>query len=281
MLALALYLGLTVPGLAADLEDNYEIFTVIGQEYTIRGPNGWGGSVLAGHDGVKDKAGNVVIPADYIDLSFLGHSNALVARKHIGTSGYAYGIIDINQNVLVPFQYTLIQRMWTGKGSKYLTIEDSNTFRHGVLGPDFSIIVPMEYGSVDLLSEEDSYFLVSSPDGQTLNPSVFGGYNRNGGKYGVCDKNGTLIIPCEYDLIEYLGEGYFAVRKRKLKVYTTAKAGLCYPWNMRKLSGLPMQELAVVEIRLLFASMCQRNTATEPPQVRPLRIPANSGQRPG
>lgn len=212
ILVLALCMGLTISA-SASLENDYIIVTLPELDYPEPGkPNG----PLAS---LTDKSGKVIIPMKYSTLSFIEGTDALLAGNKTGPNTYKYGIIDINQTVLVPLQYTLIQKMRSGKNSKYLVIEDANTFLHGVLGPDFSVIVPTKYYEVDLLSEEDGYFLVASPDGQTLYPNTWGvnSYTRHGGKCGVCNKNGTLFIPCEYDLIEYLGEGFFAVRKNNLE----------------------------------------------------------------
>lgn len=218
VLALALCLGLTVP-VSAKLADNYEIFTIIGDEYVINADgNSQGGSVLAGHDGLRDKTGNIVIPAEYIDLQFIDGADALIARKHMEGRRYADGIIDINQNILVPFQYSMIRPMWWETKSGYLDIEDSKTFLRGIMGPDFSIVVPTQYFYVKLLSKEDGYFAVTDTFNSKATASLWGGESRNDrdGKWGVYSASGGLIIPCKYDNIEYLGDGYFSVRQNEV-----------------------------------------------------------------
>lgn len=220
VLALALCVGLTVP-VSAKLADDYEIFSIIGDEYVINADgNSQGGSVQTAHDGLRDKAGNTVIPAEYIDLKFIDGADALIARKHMEGRRYADGIIDINQDILVPFQYSMIRPMWWETDSGYLDIEDSKTFLRGIMGPDFSIVVPTQYFYVKLLSKEDGYFAVTDTFNDKAAWNAFGSNgewrNDRDGKWGVYSATEGLIIPCKYDQIEYLGDNYFSVRQNEV-----------------------------------------------------------------
>ena len=210
VLTLALCLGLTVP-VSAKLSDNYEIFSVICDEYVINTTEGSGGSVLSAHDGLRDKAENIVLPAEYIDLQFIDGADALIARKHLDGRRYADGIIDVHGNTLVPFQYINIDPLSGHKG--YLTVEDPSTYLRGLLGPDFSLVVPTKYYTVDVLSEEDGYYAVADPGkAGTASDSLWNMF-RKGEKWGVLDRNGREIFPCVYDSIRYLKDGYFAVQQ--------------------------------------------------------------------
>lgn len=210
VLTLALCLGLTVP-VSAKLSDNYEIFSVICDDYVISTTEGSGGSVLSAHDGLRDKAGNIVLPAEYIDLQFIDGADALIARKHMEGRRYADGIIDVHGNTLVPFQYINIDPLSGHKG--YLTVEDPSTYLRGLLGPDFSLVVPTKYYTVDVLSEEDGYYAVADPGkAGTASDSLWNMF-RKGEKWGVLDRNGREIFPCVYDSIRYLKDGYFAVQQ--------------------------------------------------------------------
>lgn len=213
VLALCLCMGLIVP-VSAKLADNYEIFSVICDEYVINADgNNQGGSVLTAHYGLRDKAGNVLLPAEYISLQFIDGADALIARKHMEGRRYADGIIDVHGNTLVPFQYTYIDPLSGHKG--YLIVEDPNTYLWGLLGPDFSMVVPTKYYSVDVLSEEEGYYAVRAPGQEELFSSglwhMFRG--SSGKNRGVLDRNGREIFPCIYDGLGYLGDGYFSVRK--------------------------------------------------------------------
>ena len=213
VLALALCLGLTVP-VSASLADDYTIVTKPQLDYPIPGePNG----PLAG---LTDKAGNVIIPMKYSSLSFLKNSNVLVAGNKVGPNAYDYGIIDINQNILVPFQYSMIRPMWWEEDSGYLDIEDSKTFLRGIMGPDFSIVVPAKYFYVRLLSKDDGYFAVTDTFNNEAQRNFWGNNvearNSQDGKWGVYSTTEGLIIPCKYDNIEYLEDGYFSVRQNEV-----------------------------------------------------------------
>ncbi len=213
VLTLALCLGLTVP-VSASLADDYTIVTKPQLDYPIPGePNG----PLAG---LTDKAGNVIIPMKYSSLSFLKNSNVLVAGNKVGPNAYDYGIIDINQNILVPFQYSMIRPMWWEEDSGYLDIEDSKTFLRGIMGPDFSIVVPAKYFYVRLLSKDDGYFAVTDTFNNEAQRNFWGNNvearNSQDGKWGVYSTTEGLIIPCKYDNIEYLEDGYFSVRQNEV-----------------------------------------------------------------
>lgn len=213
VLALALCLGLTVPAYAS-LADDYIIVTKPQLDYPIPGePNG----PLAG---LTDKVGNTIIPMKYSTLSFLENSNALVAGNKVGPNAYDYGIIDINQNILAPFQYSMIRPMWGEEDSGYLDIEDSKTFLRGIIGPGFSIVVPAKYFYVKLLSKEDGYFAVTDTFNNEATRNFWGNNvqarNDQDGKWGVYSTTEGLIIPCKYDKIEYLGDNYFSVRQNEV-----------------------------------------------------------------
>ena len=111
----------------------------------------------------------------------------------------------------MPFQYTHIDPLSGHKG--YLTVEDPSTYLRGLLGPDFSLVVPTKYYTVDVLSEEDGYYAVADPGkAGTASDSLWNMF-RKGEKWGVLDRNGREIFPCVYDSIRYLKDGYFAVQQ--------------------------------------------------------------------
>lgn len=210
VMTLALCLGLTVP-VSAKLSDNYEIFSVICDDYVINANGGARDSVLSSHSGLRDKAGNIVLPAEYLDLQFIDGADALIARKHLEGRRYADGIIDIHGITLVPFQYTHIDPLSGHKG--YLIVEDPSTYLWGLLGPDFSLVVPTKYYTVDVLSEEDGYYAVADPGKAGTTSSGLWNMFRKGEKWGVLDRNSREIFPCVYDNIQYSKDGYFSVQQ--------------------------------------------------------------------
>lgn len=230
-LALALCVGLTVP-VSASLADDYIIVTKPELDYPIPGePNG----PLAS---LTDKAGNVIIPMKYSSLSFLENCDVLVAGTEVAPHTYDYGIIDINQNILVPFQYSMIRSMWREKDSGYLDIEDSKTFLRGIMGPDFSIVVPVQYFYVKLLSKEDGYFTVTDTFNNEAKRNVWGNNgewrNDRDGKWGVYSATEGLIIPCKYDQIEYLGDNYFSVRQNEVVGVVNSRDEVVLPLEYAK-----------------------------------------------
>ena len=219
VLALALCMGLMVPASAAGLEDFYETFINDYKEIYLERSTPSGGKVgeyFGGYTGLKDKIGNVVIKPEYLRLSMTG--DVLIATKQSG-NWYTTGIIDVNGNVLVPFQYYKISSifwMYQTDHTGYWEVTDSNTCLTGILGPNYSMIVPTMYSDVKILSRDDGYFLVSNTHNADRSNSfdLSKGFLDN--QWGVYDRLGNFIIPCEYDDISYLGDGLFSVRKNEL-----------------------------------------------------------------
>lgn len=70
--------------------------------------------------GLKDKAGNIIIPAKYTEMSLLKNLILVGLGNNTGMTGptnVKWGIIDIAQNIIVPLEYEKIRPM--GKGVTY------------------------------------------------------------------------------------------------------------------------------------------------------------------
>lgn len=182
VLALVICLGL-LPAPAAsasasgDLSQNYEVF----EEKKLVDMKGIGGVIFKQdvyYYGLKDKAGNVVIPAKYAGMKlFKGMIIAAGEGTNYG-SWYVddktlpkYGVIDINENIIVPFQYETIKPLASdhfgvGSPNHVYPADKSNGYLKivknglsGVMTEDFQVIIPPSY--YELYYSGSDYFTVS------------------------------------------------------------------------------------------------------------------------
>ena len=137
--------------------------------------------------GLKDKAGNIIVEAQYKKLIRLGNTSWIINKKN------KYGIIDCSGNYLVEPKYRHVDRML----GKYAKLGNENDY--GVYNENGENIIPNEYMAINLLFGE--MFLI-----------------KKNYKYGVADKNGKIILNTIFDeiympqpnimRIEYNGQWY-------------------------------------------------------------------------
>lgn len=229
LLALVMCLGLLpVPAASAsasgDLSQNYEVFS---EEEEVKVT--MGGTTLRDYIvryGLKDRSGNVVIPAKYAGM-YLYKGLIIAAGKGTcykivapdGVQEPQYGIIDINQNVLVPFEYDTIYPLgisgYYPSSGNYVYENSDNASGYlvtkkgglsGIMTDSLQTVIQPKYFALGYLG--NGYFNVSD----THNKDADGFINHyNDNKFGVCDSTGNLIIPIQYDGVNYLGDGYFSV----------------------------------------------------------------------
>lgn len=118
--------------------------------------------------GIKDDSGEVLTEAQYKKLIILGDS-AYIAQKR-----GKFGLIDGNNNILVPFKYSHAERML----GKYLKI--GNGSKYGLYNETGKELLPVEYSSIDLLF-----------GGMFLTCKDF--------KYGIIDFEGNQILENKFD----------------------------------------------------------------------------------
>ena len=118
--------------------------------------------------GVKDENETILIEPQYKKLIILGE-NTYIAQKR-----GKFGIIDNNNNVLVPLKYTHAERIL----GKFLKL--GNGSRYGMYNADGKELLPVEYSSINLLF--GGMFLICK------------GY-----KYGITDFDGNVILENKFD----------------------------------------------------------------------------------
>jgi hypothetical protein len=175
-------------------------------------------------NGICDSTGRLILPVNY------GAIEASPDRQtqFIVSDGEKYGIVDRNENLIIPYEYTEIKRLHRGeyfvvaKGEKYGVVDSQNT-----------IVIPFKYGQ-ELTAYNDSVFYSLGEDGYNaflmnvredrISP-VFSsisrlqyyrkGYSKivNFGYVGVINTNTCeVIIPAAYDELR-MYSSYIWVKK--------------------------------------------------------------------
>ena len=168
--------------------------------------------------GLKDKAGNIVVEAQYKKLIRVGNSSWIIQK------GNKFGLIDTNGNYLVEPKYRHVDRIF----GKYAKLGNSNDF--GLYNEKGEIIILPQYSRIDPLFGE--MFLTCK------------NY-----KYGIIDSTGKEILENEYDdiympspdvlRIKYQGEWY--------EIERAAKGEISLPENTQKIK-VGQSELKITRV---------------------------------
>mgnify|MGYP004515233023 CR=1 FL=1 len=164
--------------------------------------------------GVMNLSGEVLIEAKYDDLKET-KTGLFIAKKDD-----KYGIIDIQNQEKLPFEYTSI--VYNKKANIYVT-EDSD-FNSNVLNAELEnkltgilIEINDNKGYLKLrINDEYKYYNFKFEEKQEsdifANRTLF--LSKKDGKYGFVDKNGKVVVDYIYDdAIEQNDYGYSAVKK--------------------------------------------------------------------
>lgn len=109
--------------------------------------------------GVTDLRGNIVIPAIYDDIAFW---QTMYKGVIVGKNGY-YGVIDLDNNVLVPLEYNCLSTVEVIKDDKkvvYYCGQKNGLF--GVLDDKFNICIPFMYSRFNYNKTYNSFVVESN-----------------------------------------------------------------------------------------------------------------------
>lgn len=133
---------------------------------------------------IMDKNGKCLLKGKYDRLS----DSILDADDYFSAcKDGKYGVIDIDENVIVPFDYD--ERIFG-------YCDSLSTFKYGkegVININNEVLVPFVY---DMIMSDDSFYDV-----------------RENGKYGVADKDMNIIIPVVYESVEVEDDKFVRVRQ--------------------------------------------------------------------
>jgi hypothetical protein len=136
--------------------------------------------------GCIDGAGKIIVPLSYADLTIEG-LRIIACQK--SQQGYVYGLLSLNNDVLIPLQYSGIKSL----GSLRFAVENKE-------------------GKIAMFSEEGkqlTHFTINAILPLQKDVSIF----QQDGLMGVIDRNGIVTIKPEYTNIEMTSDGTLLGRK--------------------------------------------------------------------
>ncbi len=180
-----------------------------------------------GKVGYINKVEDIIIPFDYEDGESFLNGAAIVAKND------KYGLINRNNDAIVSIKYDLVGNFYSG-----LAVV-ANDIAYGFVNKNGEELIPLklEYAS----DFENNYALIEVDSGKgminTLGATViapiytwlepFNEYGisraKNDTAYGLLDKNGSQILPFEYDRIGFFSEGLAVVSKNGKYGYVNTK----------------------------------------------------------
>lgn len=183
-----------------------------------------------GKCGVVDKSGNLIVPVEYTKIKVLDDEFMWVnqgGRKNSdvdnGLNDGKYGVMNKSGELVIPLQYNGIEKLdggffkvqlggeWAYDALERLPI--CFDAKLGVIDTSGKLIIPIEYDDIENFDEGrfrvnlgaiQKYRRVATDSGV--------GLVREGGKWGVMDLSGNLVLPIEYHYV-YKRAGVCLVRK--------------------------------------------------------------------
>ena len=153
--------------------------------------------------GICDLNGKSVLPIEYTSITLYEEQGYIVVSKKNG--GYSfqniYGILNMKLETVLPITCTEPIKPI----SKEYALVGSSTF--GILSISSNkIIIPTSYSDITLLT--DRLFVVT-----TKIKNTYWNNSKNFLKYGLYDKSGKRLFPCEYDEIKLVTDNLVKLRK--------------------------------------------------------------------
>lgn len=148
--------------------------------------------------GIITSEGETVIPNIYAGIGTnFGNNNisgSYFDGKYIAASkdGETCGIIDMNQNIVVPFVYTRIENCADDLNGLLIARKDGN---YGVINLKNEVVVDFVYSNIGHF-----YYGVAIA--------------KKEGKYGAIDIKGNVVIPFEYEKINDFRECKYTIAKK-------------------------------------------------------------------
>ncbi|MBU3659232.1 MAG: WG repeat-containing protein [Flavobacteriales bacterium] len=182
-----------------------------------------------GKFGLKDDAGNVILPASYEDIPYISSDNlkeGAIMAKQAGK----WGLIDLQGNVLIPFKY---DQMKFNESIAMVKLND----KYGFVDKNDKLIIPFIYENA-----------CSFDEGLT--------HVRKDGKVGFIDTTGKVVIPFEYKSARCFNGEFASVENSDLKnAFINRKGELVTPFAFRAIymhnNGLGVVINSIKEISIL------------------------------
>ena len=129
------------------------------------------------------------------------------------------GVIDKNNNIIVSFEYDVVNRIDTSEFSFGYRKKYFGEYLYGVITNKNIIKINAEY---DYIKKYKKYYELTKNEDSIIDRSGFGDTRAIKSRYGLADKNGKIIFPCEYDRIDWKNDTLLVLGKKNLEaLYTT------------------------------------------------------------
>jgi hypothetical protein len=124
-----------------------------------------------------------------------------------------YGLITFSGEEIIPFKYDKLWIWYEGETDTPLLQVNKEDMK-GIYNLDGEIVLPCEYSYICEKSETTGCSKIN------IGGSLDDDNNVKGGKWGLIDKNGQLLVPCEYRKVStYFNSGYIEARKEDVSDY--------------------------------------------------------------
>lgn len=170
--------------------------------------------------GVLDSLGNQVFPNQDKEISIVSFNfkNEIKNFFLIKSIQDKYGIVNEKREDVIPIKYDSLSIVATGDINIIIAREKN---RFGILDIENQIVLPFDYTKIEYFGNKQDYFYVHQGDYMSLTdkdlkflfpfvyseiqPDVFNEQNRfivqQNGKFGIIDRSNNIILPIEYDYI--------------------------------------------------------------------------------
>ncbi|MDD4781120.1 MAG: WG repeat-containing protein [Tissierellia bacterium] len=170
----------------------------------------------------------LIIPTIYSSLKYINDDRIIASKNN------NYGLIDINQNEIIPFEYNYMDYI-----SDNFIVASNEDGKYGVINIDNEILLSFEYDEISNVYESDDYFrisknnkfgLVNVNDIKIVIPFEYDNIEysgnelviaRNNNKSGLINMNNKVVIPFTYDYISYNKEGFIVFKKELPDILNT------------------------------------------------------------
>lgn len=164
-----------------------------------------------------DPAGNVMFSKWYASLYL--HDETLFIARYQGKDG----VIDLQENTVIPFEYEKIERSYLDGPITYIVQKNG---KYGLIARDGTVPVPIQYDYLrnfsggNLIASRDNKKGIISKEGKVLMPVDYEEIERNdrnivvrkNGKFGLLTRDFQPLLPMEYDDIQQMGfDGSYSI----------------------------------------------------------------------
>ena len=214
---------------------------------------------------IADSSNNLLLKQGYVYIEYFTNDLFIV------TQGNNSGLINTNGNVVVPIQYSTLQRIGdkdllqavTAKNNKLDLINESGNISEGI--ENGAIEVQDNY--IKLYSDKNvKYFDMSGNEKQykdfVSNNSVYAA-SKNG-KWGLVDKNGNVVVDYTYDMVTEQNGEVAGVKKGDLwRIVDTSGKIIVNPtynlnWNNTKFLGTYYEQNGQVGDKIYSSDILQQ-----------------------